>query len=140
MSTILAERTYERVLQLAPCLEDMAGSTCSHIAGQPLLHLIILEQTPYTTVVRLLQQARVGDAKVPSPEVELRVYHDLRVAEALCWRSRYGRGEWLAGMVHNKASLGDKRELNFFLWKWLGHCLALGHSLWPAAREEELNP
>lgn len=138
MSTVLAEHTYERVLRLIPHLEAMQGYACSRVKGQPALQLAILEQTPYTTIFRLLQQTRVDGLPVPNPELELRVYHDLRVAEALRYRTRYGSGDWLSGRVHHQGPVGDKRELNFFLWKWLGHCLSQGHNLLPAPRAEAL--
>jgi len=144
MSTILAEHNYIRLLDLIPNLDLLDGECVSEREGRRSLWLRVVEQTPYSTLCELHEygvlQAPVGsqdearaDAQVEEIALTLRVYHDARVAELLSYRNRYGGGEVVAAPVLQTPALNRKRELNFFLWKWLGHCLERGHRLSPAS-------
>ena len=135
MSTILAEHNYIRLLDLIPNLDLLDGECVSEREGQRSLWLRIIEQTPYSTLCDLHEySANDGDASWQDGSIEeialtLRVYHDARVADLLSYRNRFGGCEVFDAPVLQTPGLNKKRELNFFLWKWLGHCLAQGHKL-----------
>lgn len=129
MSTVLAEHNYHRLLDLAPNLDLMDGECISERDGRRSLWLRVLEQTPYSTLCQLHEYSRGGGGEVEEIALTLRVYHDARVADLLSYRNRFGGCEVFEARVLEDAALKKKRELNFFLWKWLGHCLAHGHRL-----------
>ena len=139
MSTILAEHNYIRLLDLIPNLDLLDGECVSDPDGQRLLWLRIVEQTPYSTLCDLHEYSSGSDdvaeleagveAEVEEIALTLRVYHDARVADLLSYRNRFGGSEVFDARVLQTPGLNKKRELNFFLWKWLGHCLARGHKL-----------
>ena len=68
---------------------------------------------------------------LPLPHMEVRVYHDARMAEvvgaenARRFRSIY---TYPNAAMHQP---DEKTQLNLFLGEWLGHCLACGHELQP---------
>lgn len=130
MSTVIAEQTYARLLLLAPKLELLSGEWVSERRGRRSLWLRVVEQTPYSTRCSLAECGEHDDEPcAPELVVEMRVYHDARVADLLSYRNRYGGCEVFDERVLAGDSLARKRELNFFLWKWLGHCLARGHRI-----------
>ena len=134
MSTVLAEHCFARVMDLAPELRAMSGCARSSVSSDLDLQLSILEQTPYSTLVQLARYYPLEGTLVPDPEVRVRAYHDAKVAEALGYRNRFGLLQPF-GVTPGEVNLRVKRELNFFLWKWLGHLRARGHSFHPAAVE-----
>jgi len=128
MSTILAEHNYIRLLDLIPNLDLLDGECVSERSGQRSLWLRIVEQTPYSTLCDLHEYSGENEG-VEEIALSLRVYHDARVADLLSYRNRFGGSEVFDAQVLETPGLNKKRELNFFLWKWLGHCLAHGHRL-----------
>jgi len=138
MSTVLAEHTYTRLLVLAPNLDLLSGECASEPDGQHRLWLRIIEQTPYSTHCRLSEYSGQGRVEVEELVVELRVYHDAHVADMLSYRNRFGGHDVFANRVLDRGELERKRELNFFVWKWLGHRLAQGHRIVDAL--EVINP
>ena len=138
MSTVLAEHNYRRLLALVPDLGSMTGHRRSDVTDRRALMLRVREQTPYSTLCELAQVSATDAAAVEDPVVLVRVYHDAGVAEVLRYHNRFGDDEAFAGGFPQGADLARKRELNFFLWRWLGHCLAHGHRLHD--RLEEVNP
>lgn len=135
MSTILAEHNYIRLLDLIPNLDLLDGECVSEREGQRSLWLRIVEQTPYSTLCDLHEYSHGGDdaaqqqGSVEEIALTVRVYHDARVADLLSYHNRFGGSEVFDARVLETPALNKKRELNFFLWKWLGHCLAHGHKL-----------
>jgi len=129
MSTVLAEHTYARLLVLAPNLDLLDGECLSQPDGRRRLWLRIIEQTPYSTHCRLSEYSGEGRAEVEELVVELRVYHDAHVADMLRYHNRFGGHDVFENRVLDSSGLARKRELNFFVWKWLGHCLAQGHRI-----------
>ena len=131
MSTVLAEHNYIRLLDLIPNLDLLDGECVSQREGQRSLWLRIVEQTPYSTLCDLHEYSNGGDdaGDVEEIAMTLRVYHDARVADLLSYRNRFGGCEVFDPPVLRTPGLNNKRELNFFLWKWLGYCLSRGHRL-----------
>jgi len=65
------------------------------------------------------------------PELEVRVYHDARMAEVVsAGASRHLLGRY---PYPNQAMYqpDEKSQLNLFLGEWLSHCLACGHEAEP---------
>ncbi len=68
------------------------------------------------------------------PDLEIRVYHDARLAEA----SACGRWIRHQSLAHVRAGipaqLGERWLRNMMLNKWLDYCLERGHEFTPAAQ------
>jgi uncharacterized protein YqiB (DUF1249 family) len=125
------ERNYLRLQQLVPQLQRLSDAAYSYPDGVSGLELRVLERSRYTTVLMLSQAVLHGATSVAGPRMQIRVYHDARLAEVLSYQGRarlqprypYPNPE----MMHPD----EKQQLNQFLGEWLEHCLARGHRFQP---------
>ena len=125
------ERNYLRLLQLVPHLRRLGDAAYSYPDGGTGLALQVLERAPYTTVLLLSQVLMHGPAPIGGPRMQIRVYHDAKLAEVLSYQGRarfhprypYPNPE----MMHPD----EKQQLNEFLGEWLEHCLSRGHRFQP---------
>ncbi|NQD95866.1 DUF1249 domain-containing protein [Pseudomonas sp. CrR25] len=123
------EANYARLMRLLPEMRSQAQarrvalSQGEHQLG--ILALEVLETCPYTTTLRVRQEHSLP--WLPVPQLEVRVYHDARMAEVVCaenarrLRSIY---PYPNAAMHQP---DEKSQLNLFLGEWLSHCLACGH-------------
>jgi uncharacterized protein YqiB (DUF1249 family) len=124
----LCEENYHALMRLIPDLRRVDGELRSTLDTDLDLHLEILEQTRYTTLLRLTYYFPHDDGLVhrahnPDPDALLRAYHDAGQVEVLDLRQT-------ALPVHNcycHSALTAKWKLNLFLSKWLAFCLVRGH-------------
>lgn len=125
----LYESNYIRLRALVGDVRRLAGRTVSSVPGDLDLHLEAHEHSPYTSILRLTHFFADGGATVAEPDLEVRVYHDARLAEASrC--SRQMRHPGLAGLQDGlPATLGDRWRRNMLLNKWLEYCAERGHRL-----------
>jgi uncharacterized protein len=129
----LYESNFIRLQALAGDVRRHAGSKLSRVAGDCDLQLEILEHAPYTSMVRLTYLFQDEAGTVADPDLELRVYHDARLAEARqC-------GRWIRhpSLEHVRAGiprqLGERWLRNMMLNKWLDYCVECGHAFNPPA-------
>lgn len=127
------EANYLRLMRLLP---DMRGSQHERRValsqGEQLLGVLalqVLESCPYTSTLQVRQEG--GSPLLPMPTLQVRAYHDARMAEVIepeRARSLLGRYPY-----PNRAMLhpDEKTQLNLFLGEWLSHCMACGHELVP---------
>lgn len=127
------EANYARLLRLLPDMRGAQGSRRvaltqgEHRLG--ILALDVLEACPYTTTLQVCQEHSLP--WLPVPRLEVRVYHDARMAEVVRaentrrFRSIY---PYPNAAMHQP---DEKAQLNLFLGEWLSHCLACGHELEP---------
>jgi uncharacterized protein YqiB (DUF1249 family) len=110
-----------------PDLRRLRGSLTSEVAGEPTLELAVVEQCRYTTALHMTYRFGEGAGATREPELEIRVYHDARLAEAC------GTG---AGPTHPRlrrlaagvaANHGRRWSHNMLLNKWLEYCVGSGH-------------
>ncbi len=133
----LQEAIYQQVMLLLP--DDVSTSQYfySQINQQPLLHLHILEQHPYTTFLRLTHELHTEKQQASEPEAHIRMYHDLRIAEVTAFDLRRGINR-LAGPDLNPTALQRIHwRQNRALHKWLDYLLQQGHSLASMRRRSE---
>jgi uncharacterized protein YqiB (DUF1249 family) len=124
----LCEENYRGLLRLAPDLKRARGEYRSIRDTGIDLHLEVLEQAPYTSLLRLTHFFPHRDGlvhRVPQadPDALLRAYHDAGQVEVLDLRQT-------ALPLHNhyrSPALEAKWRANLFLSKWLGFCLRQGH-------------
>ncbi len=77
----LCEENYQYLLSLIPQLKRLQGEHCSVRDEHQDLHLTIIEQTRYTTLIRLTYRFTHSDGNLSDPDALLRVYHDARQVE-----------------------------------------------------------
>ena len=131
------EANYARLMQLLPAMREgpqahqparrVALSVGEHPLG--VLALDVLETCPYTSTLSVRQEHSLP--WLPVPQMEVRVYHDARMAEVIGAQSArrfYGRYPYPNAAMHQP---DEKTQLNLFLGEWLSHCLAHGHELAP---------
>jgi hypothetical protein len=94
---------------------------CSSIEGHLDLHLEVLEQTPYTTQIRLTYC--FGEGGQFDPAAVLRAYHDAQQIEVLGLKQRV----LPLSARPDMCSLERKWKANLFLSKWLAYCCGQKH-------------
>ena len=123
----LYESNYIRLGWLVPGLRRVRGSLRSEVAGEPALELSVVEQCRYTTALQLTYLFGEGAAAAREPELEIRVYHDARLAEA-CGTggapAHPGLRKLAAGVAPGR---GARWSCNMLLNKWLEYCVGSGH-------------
>ena len=131
----LYESNYLRLRALAGDVRRHVGEQVSSVAGDCDLHFGVVEHAPYTSTVRLTYRfdADAGAGVLADPDLELRVYHDARLAEVSAC-GRWVRHESLAHVRAGiPAQLGERWLRNMLLNKWLDYCLERGHGFVVAA-------
>jgi uncharacterized protein YqiB (DUF1249 family) len=123
----LYESNYIRLGWLIPHLADVDGSCVSHVDGDLPLHLRVEERAPYTTTLTLTYLFDDGDKQLADPDLQIRVYHDARLAEVQAC-ARWHRHTMLEAIRSDLArALGDRWLRNIMLNKWLDYCVERGH-------------
>ncbi|WP_437882468.1 DUF1249 domain-containing protein [Pseudomonas sp. LRF_L74] len=125
------EANYARLLRLLPSMRDGQGERRVALSQGDLmtgvLVLQVVETCPYTSTLQVRQEHSLP--WLPVPTMEVRVYHDARMAEvtsaqnARRFRSIYA---YPNAAMHQP---DEKSQLNLFLGEWLSHCLACGHEI-----------
>ena len=116
----LCEANYERLLRLIPDLGGPPQSAVARADGKPALHLALLERSAHTVTLELGHCFGAAPEPLLEPGLRIRVYLDARAAEVLGERGRPGprRG------AQAREAMERKWTLNYFLARWLEHCLA----------------
>lgn len=119
----LCEDNYRFLLNLAPQLRRLQGAHCSTSTDHQDLHLTIVEQTPYTTLLRLTYHFTLDDGRTSDPDALLRVYHDAKQVEVEDLRQQALPTQ----RVYEAPGLLNKWRLNLFVSRWLMFCVRQGH-------------
>jgi uncharacterized protein YqiB (DUF1249 family) len=125
----LYESNYIRLRNLVGDARRLVGRAVSRAPDDLDLHVEALEHSPYTTTLRLTYLFEEPGSTVANPDLEVRVYHDARLAEASrC--ARWVRHPGLAGLRDGLPSaLGERWLRNMLLNKWLDYCAERGHRI-----------
>lgn len=117
---------FERLRRLVDARHMVPGRYFNEAPGQPALVLDLLEQQPYTTLLRL--SVRFAES-VPAedPESYWRVYHDARQAEVTHCRFDAHRVRLFAPNTPARLIAQYRRRMNSFANKWLEHLLQGGY-------------
>ena len=131
----LYESNYIRLGWLVSDVRALSAVSVSQVLGDCDLRLILLERGPYTTTLQLTYLFADEGQVVEDPALEVRVYHDARLAEA---RGALARPAHAAlRKIHDRAlrdlAHRDARwARNVMLNKWLEYCSDRGHRFTPA--------
>ena len=131
----LYERNYVQLRLLIPDPKHgPIATTVSNVPGCMTLYLQLIEQSPYTSTLRLTYRfldsasplkdqpgPRMALRATAEPDLSIRVYHDARSAEVM--------SGLLHGQQHPRKTRGleGSWHLNRFLYKWLRYLLYRGH-------------
>ena len=119
----LCEENYLYLTSLVPQVRRLQGEHRSSRPQHQDLHLVILEQTRYTTLLRLTYRFDHPGNCATDPDALLRVYHDAQQVEVEDLRQETLPTQRL----YEAPGLMNKWRLNLFLSKWLAFCLRQGH-------------
>ena len=123
----LYESNYIRLRALLGDVRALHGTLVSSAPGDLDLHVEALEHCRYTSILRMTYLFDADDGRVAEPDLEVRVYHDARLAEA-CQSAERLRHPALTGLRDSlPAGLGRRWVRNMLLNKWLDYCSERGH-------------
>jgi uncharacterized protein YqiB (DUF1249 family) len=128
----LYENNYIFMRRLMPELDRLPERMVSRVPGAVDLRLEVLERCRYTTMLALTHTFEAVSGGGTSPDLEVRIYHDARTAEALANRGLNRIGIWQRQPQPDPNSLAWRWEVNRFLFRWLRYCLAEGHRFMPS--------
>lgn len=127
----LYESNFIRLRALLGDARELRGAAISRTTGDLDLHLQAIEHCRYTTILRMTYLFGDVDGPVAEPDLEVRVYHDARLAEA-CHSSARPRHPGLSRLREALPSgLGERWLRNMLLNKWLDYCAERGHRFAP---------
>ncbi len=121
----MGEANHHLLRRLIPDLGRLPRHAVSQVAGCLDLHLEIVDRWKYTTNLILTYRFRDLPSVVREPNLNIRLYHDAKSAEAISGVLHRAAGELNA--LDPRFTLHHKWTLNRFLYKWLGYCLHRGH-------------
>lgn len=123
----LYESNFIRLGWIVPDIRGLAGTVTSTVPGEPPLELSVIEQCRYTTTFEMTYLLNGDSGRVREPELEIRVYHDARLAEARGTAADAAdpRLRRLAGELPRER--GCRWSCNMLLNKWLEYCAGSGH-------------
>lgn len=123
----LYESNYIRLGWILPDVRDVEGRHVSFARDDLSLHLEVVERCRYTTMLNLSYVLASDAGPVVAPDLQVRVYHDARLAEA-CDSARSHRHAELDRLrKFLKRELDERWARNVLLNKWLEYCAERGH-------------
>jgi len=133
----ICEANYYKIIRLVPGLRYISGSSQGYSQGKPMLHVQVLEQTPYTQTIQLSHSFSDKSELLLEPAVKIRVYFDVCIAEVLRDHKRIEVAHAITDISQSKEIMDYKWRLNYFLEKWLDHCLKTEYTF--IAEQHELS-
>lgn len=119
----LCEANYRNLLNLIPHLISVEHSAIGVSPNHSKLYLTVLEHTPYTKTIQLSHRFQKHTELLTAPAVVIRLYTDLQLAEVLSDHARVSVKAAIKDKGLSKEIMNYKWRLNYFLHKWLDHCL-----------------
>lgn len=119
----LYESNFVKLTALLPGLPHEWGRYVAVAAGMAPIDVEILERNPYTTTVHI-RQSLTGQPWVSDLGMKVRIYHDARVAEVICYQGVQALQPFYPYPNPKMLQPYEKRRVNQFLGEWLNYCLA----------------
>ena len=123
------ESNFSRLLRLTGNPRALAPGECrAAVEGDCDLILRVTDRSVYTTMIELTYHFDGDGGTVTSlPDIQVRVYHDARLAEAHAWAQSHQHprlSDWRRGLDQD---LDERWARNVMLNKWLEYCLERGY-------------
>ena len=121
----ICESNFQKLLKLIPDLFTFKESAIGLVAAHnTMLHLKVLERTPYTMTVELSHCfTKKNLEEFLEPAVKIRIYLDAQLAEVISDHVRASVAQVFKDPGLSREIMNYKWRLNYFLQKWLDHCL-----------------
>jgi uncharacterized protein YqiB (DUF1249 family) len=125
--SFIYEQLYNKIVSIIPGVNEIAPGDGLKLKSSGFMDLCVdvLIKEPDKTIISLAHYYKQNGDMVPDPDMEIAIYPDRKMAEALSFQDIYGYREVYPeeGMVNLKA----KKDLNGFLNTWLGNLKKQGH-------------
>ena len=119
----ICESNYQKLFRLIPNLRVLDKTAIGNTHDQPSLHLDIIEKNPYTLTIELSHCFKQQLSELIAPAVKIRVYLDAQLAEVIRDQDRPAVDRVYQNPGRTLEIQDYKWRLNYFLQKWLDHCL-----------------
>ena len=124
----LYEENFVLLTTLLGSVRNYSGAYLSHVPSKPPLWLEVIEQQPYTSILRITHSFNTARGIALDPNAYVRVYHDTKQAETThCFAGLELKK--LYSLAAPLREVNEKRmQMTVFFNKWLRYLLEAGHS------------
>ncbi len=119
----LCESNYQKLFSLIPDLCSFQNHATGKTTNKPSLHLKIIDRSKHTITVELSHSFNINLENFMEPAVKIRIYLDANLAEVLKDHVRSEVSKVYKDPGQSIEIMNYKWRLNYFLQKWLDHCL-----------------
>lgn len=123
----LCEDNFQKLLCLIPELFSIQQQAVGLAQHKTALQLRVIERSPFTLTIELNHRFGQDLEALMLPAVKIRVYQDAKSAEVLRDYVRQDVKKTVKDIGESVAILNYKWRLNYFLAKWLDHCLGANY-------------
>lgn len=134
----ICESNYQKLLKLIPDLLTLKEKAIGLAPHNTTLHITVISSTPYTMTVELSHCFIKNLDKFIEPAVQIRIYLDAQMAEVLSDHVRASVAQVFKNPGLSREIMNYKWRLNYFLQKWLDHCLKKDYQFSSSANYVEL--
>lgn len=119
----ICESNYQKLFRLIPDLCSFDKTAIGHTDNKPDLFLDVIERNPYTLTIELSHCFNRRLSEFIEPGLKIRIYLDAKLAEVVRDHERPA----VSNVYPDPGAFLEIQEykwrLNYFLQKWLDHCL-----------------
>ena len=130
------DANYIRLRQLFPDMDEESdlkfGIRTTTREGATVV-IRITARCPFTTMMTVSVTSQNGELFVKWPNLDVRIYHDVRSAEVICFNRHRNFRFRYPTPNDNMFQPDEKSQINKFLGELLTHCIEHGYSLEPVA-------
>lgn len=121
----LCEDNYRLIINLFPQWQQVLNASANWTDADALpvcLHCQVIERTPYTLLLQF-DQYPVIEPWIKALSMQVRLYHDARMAEVVLFQHQRLRLPQQPGVDLAVHAVDEKNQSNHFLHEWLRYCL-----------------
>lgn len=119
----VCETNFHKLFRLIPNLMNVENSATGYCHNKPQLLLKIIERSAYTLTLELSHCFEHPNDALFEPALKIRVYLDARLVEVMRDHERIHVSKAIKDPGNFSEIMDYKWDLNYFLEKWLNHCL-----------------
>ena len=119
----LCESNFQKLFRLIPDLCSFQYQATGKTTNKPTLYLKIIDRSKHTLTVELSHHFNRNLENLVTPAVKIRIYLDANLAEVLKDHARTDVSRVYKDPGQSIEIMNYKWRLNYFLQKWLDHCL-----------------
>jgi uncharacterized protein YqiB (DUF1249 family) len=123
----ICESNYQKLFTLIPNLRSFDKIAIGHTDNKPALYLYVLERNPYTLTIELNHCFNSILTELIEPGVKIRIYLDAQLAEVIRDHEHPAVEQVFKTPAYLREIRDYKWRLNYFLDKWLDHCLKINY-------------